>query len=319
MATLALTTDEILRGLCMVAGVDRDPGELDITTQEDFRQMIRGGMRDFYESAIDSNGNAHTWRFREREFNFAPEVNYSTGTVTIADGTVTLAGGTWPAHAADCVLSVDGQRVFVTSRVSNSVLTIDNTALAAAALSTYVLYHYRTEIATDFGDFISGLVYRYAGRSSVVSPITNTELRLRFGANFSVGCVKNYNVEPNATVDSGATTWKIAFWPAFAAESYVKGTYRAQPLDNLDDADLTTDSEFTQIEVAHAGTLKAAIMAACEMWYMEKPGIHTQNYQRLLAASIKHDLATAGPVEVDPNSGIDPRRLSLLYHTPEYL
>lgn len=318
MANLALTTDEILRGLCLVAGVDRDPAGLDATTQADFRICIRNGMRDFLNAALDSNGNAHTWRFLEREFNFSAEAAYSTGTVTIADGTVTLAGGTWPAWAADGVLNVDGQRVFVTNRTSGTVLTIDNDGLAAAALTTYTLYHYRTTIAADFAEFVGGVLYNRPNHSRILRPVTDTELRLRHGANFRTGDVAVYALIPNATTASGATTWKIAFWPTFDAEAYVKAVYRSMPLDNLDDADLTTDSEFVQIEAAHANTLQAAILAAGEEFFTERPGIHSQRYQRLLAASIKHDLATAGPVEVDPQSGLDARRLSLLYHTPEY-
>ncbi len=319
MASLALSTDEILRAVALVAGLDRDPGEWDAQTQTDVRQMIRSGMREFYHPIDPASGMAHAWRFLERPFvHAAPsDDGYSTGTVTVAGGTVTLAGGTWPTWAEDGILSVDGQQVYVTDRTSDTVLAINHAGLAAAGGSPFTIFRWRVALPSDFGEFIGGVVYsRGMNRGRPLPGVVDSTIRLRYATNFGRGETRMYAVQAGGGTD--AAPWFIEWWPTMDAESVIAGTYRALPADLLDDDNLLTDAAAEQIGPMHSGTLLAAILAQTEAFYNDRPGVHTQRFQSLLAASIKHDRATAGPTFADVPDGVNLRRLSLFKHVPDY-
>lgn len=66
---------------------------------------------------------------------------YSTGTITVVDGVVTLAGGTWPQWAAAGAITIDDETSLlnVSVRTSDTLLTLTNLTIQAAAGSSYVL------------------------------------------------------------------------------------------------------------------------------------------------------------------------------------
>jgi hypothetical protein len=68
---------------------------------------------------------------------------YTTGTVTIAAGIVTLAGGTWPTWAGNARLTVSGTVYVISTRDSNTQLTLTNLAVNVGAGATFSL-----EVAT---------------------------------------------------------------------------------------------------------------------------------------------------------------------------
>lgn len=84
---------------------------------------------------------------------------YFTGTVTISSGVVTLANGTWPAWAATAAINVAGSLYNVSTRDSDTQLTLDDTSVSAAAGSSYALAQSTQDDATltfqDYEDWIS--------------------------------------------------------------------------------------------------------------------------------------------------------------------
>lgn len=314
--SLALTNDELLRAMCLVAGVGRDPSTLDAATLSDFRAMIRSGLRSFFNCINPVTGMAHAWRFLERPFLAPMEASYSTGTVTIANGTATLSGGTWPTWAASGVMVVDGQAVYVTVRTSGTVASISHTGLAVTA-GTYAIYKYRYALPADFAEFVGGLVYSKSGYSKPLKSGNDTQIRLNYASNFRTGDVSMYCLQAGNAADT--SEWYLEIWPTGAAEDLLAGTYRTVPSDNLDSATLTVGPTVQQAGVVHSGTILEAILASVEQYYNDAPGAHSVKFQELLAMSIKHDLMAAGPIGVDCNEGIDPRDYSLHYHTPIYL
>lgn len=319
MATLALNTTEVLQAMVLVAGINRTVTNLDADTTQDFRLCIRNGLRAFFHPINPRTGMAHMWRFLERPYvKSAPsDDGYSTGTVTVAAGTVTLAGGTWPTWAADGILEVDGQYLYVTARTSGTVLTVSHDGLAAAAGSTYALYRWRFPLPTDFGEFIGGVTYSLASkRGKQLTPTVDTQIRLQYAANFRTGETKMYAIQAGSATDTSKQYFE--FWPTMDAESLIAGTYRATPADQLHASNLSTDGAVEQAGPMHAQALLEAILAEVELYYNDAPGPHAARFETLLAASIAHDLATPGPTFGTVPDGADPRQIALFTHTPDY-
>lgn len=312
MATLKLTNEEVLTALGLVMGVSRSVSNWDTQTRDDARQMIREGLRKFFNCG-------HQFNFLERPYVKSPpsDDGFKTGTVTVSGGTVTLVGGTWPLWAEDGILRVDGQSAYVTDRTSGTVLTISNDGLAAAALSKFSLHRWRYPLPDDFGEFIGGVVYaRGSNRGRALRGGNNdNEIRLRYAVNFRTGDTSMYAVVPGSDADASKTYF--AFWPTMDAESTVAGTYRTVPADQLN-ADITLDGSLVQVGQVHSGTLLAAILAAAEDYYHGGPGAHAARFETLLAASISHDKKMAGPVIPRGLTAEQARRASLLDHTPVY-
>lgn len=65
---------------------------------------------------------------------------YSTGTVGVSSGVVTLSGGEWPSWAADGHISFSGTWYEVSTRDSNTQITLVNTGVNVGGGATYKLH-----------------------------------------------------------------------------------------------------------------------------------------------------------------------------------
>lgn len=312
MASLALTNSEILRGIALVAGFNRDASEWDDNTLDDARAVIRAGVRKFGHPVP-----FHQWRFLERQFVVSGVASYSTGTVAASDGTVTLTGGTWPTWAADGILRVNGQTYWVDARSSDTVLTVKDAALDVDASTSYEIHRWRYPLPTDFGELIDGCVYSDGTRSRMLQAADEAELRLRYAVNFQPGGPSRFAIYAGS--DDDASKWYFGVWSTLDEGGFATVTYRKELADNLDDADLTADGSVVQVESVHAETMLAAIMSAAEEYFHDDPaGPHSQRYERRLAASITHDLHAKGPVMMDLPPGVNSRRAAMFANVPIY-
>lgn len=307
MANLNLTNSEILRAIGMVTGYNRAPGQWEPEMLEDARAIIRGGLRSFFHPLP-----SHQWRFLERRKVLSGETTYDTGTVTIVDGTVTLATGTWPSWAGDGVLRIGDKTLFIQSRTSDSVVVLQVDSIDADAGTTYTLHRWRYAMPSDFGEIIGGCVYNLGNESRPMQGGDEGELRLRHAMNFQVGadCYRARYArftETNATTDTN--DHYVGVWPIFDAEGFAQFTYRSEPLDKLDDSDLTAAGTTIQIDATHAETLLSAIKASAEQTYNRvTDGPFTQQFDKRLAASIEHDRRSGGDERVDDSPvGVNPR------------
>jgi hypothetical protein len=314
--SLNLTNAEALRAIAPVAGFNRSPSTWDSTQLTDARDIIRSGLRRFFNPP-KVNGVYHAWLFLERSFYQAGSATYSTGTVTVSGGTVTLAGGTWPAYAADCVVRVAGRTFYVVTRDSDTALTIDNDQYAAAAGTSYTLHRWRYPLPTDFAEFVGGVVYDRGDRQGyMLRNSVDQEIRLRYATQFQTNRTCMYAIVPGGANDT--SDWYLTFWPTADDDASFQAVYRAAPQDNLDNSDLTADGTVVQVDAVHAETLIAAIRAAAEEFYGDGPGVYAQQYATRLAASVDIDRHSQGSIDFDRDPRVDPRRLSLLYHNPTY-
>lgn len=291
---LNLTNLEILQGLSLAAGLARDQ-DWDSNTFQDFRNIIRSGLRKFF---MPQTGDVvHQWRFLERHLAFAASDAVSTGTVAVSGGVVTLTGDVWPSWADDGVIDVGGQRLFVDNVTATTTLTITNTAIEVAAGTTFTMYRWRYGLPTDFGEMIGGLNYGVStDRGRPLSSTSEEEIILRYtlgGLNSSTG-PRRYSVQTgiDASTATEISPWYASFWQPLESGSFVSGIYRSIPLDKLDASDLTADGSIVQIPAQHAETLLEAILSVAEEHYDGVPGAHAQRYAERLATSIALDRRT---------------------------
>jgi len=318
MASLQLTNSEVNRAVAMVLGIDRDSDNWTTIEQDDTRAVIRAGLRKFF-NPITPDGSVHQWRFLERQFTAGSEATYETGTITVVDGVVTGAGTTFPSWAADGIMRIGSETYYVDTRDSDTQLTLFQTSLDAAALTTYELHRWRYPMPADFSEFIDGLVYSNGSTSQLLQNSNEHEIRLRQATTFLTGNTQMFalyygNVAANLTTQR----WYLSVWPIFDQGAFITGTYRAMPTDLLN-ADITADGTVVQVDAVHAETLLAAIMAAAEEYMNDETGgSHAQRYRARLTASINHDRNSKGPVSFSVPKGGNPRAIALLNHTPTY-
>lgn len=84
----------------------------------------------------------HQWKYLRRRGQLVTSATYSTGTIAYdhtggsSERMVTLTSGTWPSWAAYGVLIIDGVGYNVTSRVSDSVITLEETTNPGADVAS---------------------------------------------------------------------------------------------------------------------------------------------------------------------------------------
>lgn len=313
--SLALTNDEVLRSIAVVAGVGRDPvNDWDANFLQDARDIIRSGLRRFFQPVL-VDGAVHQWRFLERKWEDHGLAAFDDGTVTVSAGTVTLAGGTWPTWADDGFLRISGRTLYVSSRDSGTQLTIEHDGVSHAAGTEYTLNRWRYGLPSDFGEFLGGVVYsKGSNQGYLLRSRDEAEIRRRYEAHFRTGETTLYSVWHGS--DNDASEWYLSFWPTANENAVFAGRYRSAPEDNLETT-LTDGGTTIQIESVHAETLVAAIQAATEEFY-GLPGVHSARFAERLRASIKHDRHTAGAVDFDDSSPVNAEAVALFNHTPTY-
>jgi len=249
----------------------------------DIVDCIRDGLRSVY--------SAHPWSFFRPLETITTTTPYTTGTVTIVDGVVTLAGGTWPAWAAQGVLTVDTETYEVATRDGNSQLTLSDTSATAAALSTYSLDRYRYDLPAGF-DGIEGELTYEPGASDYYPPVKivhESEIRRRRqDEEYSDRPTLAAIVTGEFTEAAGSTRY-LVFYPTPDAEYILTGRMRLLPTMPEDDADYPVGSDVL------AGAIQEACLAAGERFLEEAEGVHSKRAMELLAVAVAADKDLSTP------------------------
>lgn len=156
---VAYTTlqDEVQRAL----GWRKAAGAWSTIQEGDFDAGLASALRwAYYPPVLPGESAPHIWSFLSQKQNLTLRAPYATGTITVAAGVMTLAGGTWPTWTAAADCWIGGVRYSVNTRSSNSVATLNDTSVAAAAGTSYELIQHYYELPADFGSLIGdGFAY----------------------------------------------------------------------------------------------------------------------------------------------------------------
>jgi len=287
MATLALTNAELYAELGRMLGIGRLYAGWDATTQADVDRIVRSGRRRFF--------SANNWKFLKADLPIAVLAPVTTGTVTIVAGVVTFAGGpTVPTDAdTNWVFAPEGGGVYsIASYDSTTQITLNDTSVAADALSTYSLYKIKYDLPAAFGGWEGPITLENYNGGQINESRNFPDYVLRAFANRQTartGKPELYSVIGTADTETAINTYQLQLYPLPDAAYTIHTRYKINAGDTLDAAEsaISADPVFTEC-------YKESILAAGEVIAWGQPGSHTGRFQELLVEAVRQDNAMAG-------------------------
>jgi hypothetical protein len=258
---------------------------------DDIEDCIKFGLRTVY--------SAHDWSFFRPVEDISTTAPYTTGTVTIVAGVVTLVTGTWPTWAATGILKVSNSYYSVASRDSNSQITLDDTSVAAAALSTYSLARPEVPLDDDFEAVAndSDLTY-YPDQNDLYPPV-----RMRHDKAIRTAQQNNpyfdrpvlYSVRTVEFDPTVGSRKRLAFYPTPDAAYVLRVPMILRP----------TMVDVTNQYPVGGETLSQLITEAClaeaERLLDNREDIHTKRFWEMLPLAIKADQEKSSPTSLGPD------------------
>lgn len=248
--------------------------------RDDINAAIEDGLRRFY--------GARDWHFLNPSTSLSTVAPYSTGTITVASGVVTLSSGTFPSWAASGELTIDATGITyeVSTRDSNTQVTLVDTSVTQATASNYEIAQTIYSLPDDFGGMKGEFIYRtgtQVSRSALkqLDPVTLRTIRQerRYSAP-----PEHFCIFPNAYDSSDGQRFSIEFLPAPDAAYKFYYYYVANP------DDLTNEFAYPLGGMWHAQAIKFACLLSAEEMHMEdRAPRYAEPYQRALAASFEMD------------------------------
>lgn len=268
----------------------------DTAQQGRINLAIDAGLRRFFtppKTEINGRRESHSWSFRWQIASLTLQAAYTTGTVTIVNGVVTLAGGTFPSHAANCQLTIDGTDYEVSIRTDGTHLTLVDTTLDADAGTEFSLHQDDYDLPDDFGSLV-GEYMTYEPSASIRTRFTVAdEGRIRTLRQSSLSTSGQYpyvaatREKTPVTTDGGRK--ELLLWPAVTTAALLTIRYFSIPSITAIGA---AGTEYIPGSTEHSETIMAAVLAAGERLIEDREGTHTQYFLERLEASIDVDRRT---------------------------
>lgn len=299
MASLSLNTQDIYAHLGMFLAISRDSTDWDTQTTQDVQRIIRGGLRKFY--------GAHNWRMLEQNVTLVTAAPQTTGTVTIVDGVVTLVGSTWPATVVNNYLLVVSSQIYrVQTRNSGTQITLYDTSVDAAALTTYALYKVNYDLPSNFGGWLDPVTLENDQQLREYNSIPSWQLSTVTNAPGRIvsGRPEGFAVSQRlADEDVAVPTYFLSVYPLPDNVYTLYSRIRIQPSDGLDETATTAVAN-----PLYGECMLEAILAAAEVYMNDTAGVHAQRFQEILQDTINKDRAMRGTQRLYPRRGsyLDP-------------
>jgi hypothetical protein len=288
-----LTLAEVQSAVGRLLGYSRTYASMLATEQADVDEAIRRGFRRFWTPPPIAVGPGvaypHVWSFSRMSHTIAFTDPYTTGTITATGGAVTITGGSWPSWASYGTLVVMGERRLVKSRVSASVIQLEDASFASGSIlipdgSEFTLLRERYLMPDDF----SGIdEFRMYGRNDEFTPIRVVSESCLRSARRDVEACSDGMPKMVAMVPverSNVTNWLLWFHPVGRAGRIVELTYIADPPSTTSPAAFKPGGG-----PRHAETLLEAILSVAEEHVSPTQTRHRELFYEQLAGSIAFD------------------------------
>ena len=295
-STLSLNRDDLLKAIGNMLGRGID---VSAWNDPDFATRVNAcvdiGCRWVYEPDVMPNeAHVHIWSFMQPKLtSFDINAPYSTGTIQVVAGAVTGTGTVFPAWAADAELVVGGVSYSVATRGGNTSLTLDDTSVNAAALSTYSLRQIDYALPDLFGGFRNDLYLDQSSSSQgfILSRADKNDLLSwqKSGIADFAAQPNRYAVFPKDQTGAAGQRWMISFWPTADSAYTLSAFYTINPYQ------LTSSLPYPMGGLPLSECLREACMAAAELEFKGEAGIHMQLFQRRLQAAISYDRQMSNP------------------------
>jgi hypothetical protein len=220
--------------------------------------------------------------------------SYSTGTVTIVAGVVTLASGTFPSFgtaSGELTVTATGISYTVSTRDSSTQLTLTDTTVTAAALSTYTLGFPSYDLPADWGSFIGPITFR-PGTGDMYGPIEvvgEYMIRTKRQANDEFARPQYAAVIPKTFDPTVGQRFSLTTWPT-ADDAYVL-TYKY----NANPNELTNTNKYHLGGMRHSELLLESCLACAERKINDTAGVHQAAFMSLLASCVAFDANSTAP------------------------
>lgn len=316
-STLSLSRTDLLKaaGNMLGRGIDvtawDDP---DFTTR--VNMCVDIGCRWVYEpDLLPNEAQVHLWPFMQPKLtSFDLNAPYSTGTVTVVAGVVTGVGTTFPSWAADAEFVVGGVSYSVASRASTTSLTLDDTAVTAAALSTYTLQQIDYVLPDLFGGF-RGDLFLDQSSSSLGQVLQRADKQELLG--YQKSGIADFAAQParfavftQDQTGAAGQRWMITLWPTADAAYTLSGFYTINPYQ------LTSSLPYPMGGLPLSECLREAVLGAVEIEFKGEAGIHMQNFMRRLQAAVSYDRQMSNPGILGRNLDYSAARRNWLRNGP---
>ena len=257
---------------------------------EDIEECMDDGLSSVY--------NAHNWSFFRPVKEITTTAPYATGTVTIASGVVTLVGGTFPSWAAFGVLKNGDDYYDVDTRDGNTQITLEDTSVTDAVASSYELGRPEYEMPTGFESIEGDLTYE-PGQSDFYPPIRQRDdgeiLRRQQDDPYHDRPIY-YGIRTAEFDPTVGSKRRLTLYPTPDAAYVIKARMILRPVG------ITS----TNVYPVGAETLSQLILESClaaaERNYDDTPGVHTEQFEKLLPLAIAADTLITSPRQLGPDA-----------------
>jgi len=216
---------------------------------------------------------------------------YETGTLEVIAGVATLTSGTFPSWAAQGEITVNGSVHAVSTRDSNTQVTLQDTSVSEAAGSAYSLSRYIYDLPSDFTAFDGQLTYA-ANQSAIYPPIEHApdiQIRRQRQYSWGDGYPKLASIRPKSFDPATGQQWLAVFWPTPDDDYTLEYRYRVEP--RL----LSARYPYPMGGPEVGELILEACLAVAEQRYRDEESLHSSIFARKLVAAIEHDRMASSP------------------------
>ncbi len=262
----------------------------------DINDCIRHGLQAVY--------TAYPWSFLRPRQVITTSEPYTTGTVEVSSGVVTLTGGTFPSWAASGVLAVESGNYRISSRDSDTQITLEDTSVDVDSGTSYTLGRPEYDLPSGF-DAIIGEELMYEPEASSYYPpipIIHEQKLRRYRQDEEYTdrplMAAVVTVEYDPTVGSRR---RLLLYPTPDDVYVLIGRMRLRPTMISDSNPYPIGGEILSQVIIEA------CLAAGERLLEENEGVYAKHFQELLAAAIAADQDATSPSELGPDKGGEER------------
>ena len=247
--------------------------------------VVRSGLRRVYYP-VRPSGDTYRWSFLWPTTTLTLSEPVKDGTIVVVDGIVTLTDGTWPTWAASGELHSGNGVYQVSSRDSDTQLTLEDTSVDIDTGSTYVLAQAVYDLPSDFADIEGDLTFAPTQAQSYRPVHIVSDLAVRRGRQQQVylGVPTEAAVRPKPFDATVGQRWEIVFNPVPNAKKEVAYQYKTNfDIDGASNVYLPGGPDLAEVALV-------SCLAIAEVRYREDGGRdNTEQFPLLLESAIAAD------------------------------
>jgi hypothetical protein len=285
-STLSISFDDLKAKVGHFIGYGSNGDNWTESQADEIIQHVQSGVRQFYyPPAAEGIEAGYDWSFLQPTTTITTIGTYDTGTLEVASGTCTLTGGTWPSWAASGTLTIDSTVYSITSRDSDTVLTVVGDDVAAGESDWSLKHSGIQDLPDDVGRVMGDFFYEpdVYNRSIVLVSEARLQSYLQQSADTDkpqYAAVRYKSDSPTATVGQ---RMEVLWWP-IPSSAYTL-TYRYEAYTG----ELSNDVKYPLGGMRYSELVLESCLAIAEQRENDERGIHWDSFLRLLRAGIEYD------------------------------